>query len=98
MYSPPSLDIVFPGEFENSWMDSTSVLISGVPFASDIESSVSVIDGWGTLITPDGFSEPALRVREETRLYDPVTMQLTEMYVDIDIVFYGRTLRRTSPQ
>lgn len=86
VYSPPSLDIVFPGVFENSWMDSTAVMISGVPFASDIETSVSVIDGWGTLITPDGFSEPALRVREETRLYDPVSMELTETYVDIDIV------------
>lgn len=86
VYSPPSLDIVFPGVFENTWMDSTFYMVEDVPFASEIEASVSVIDGWGTLITPDGFSEPALRVREETRLYDPTSMQLTEMYVDIDIV------------
>ncbi|MEM8484405.1 MAG: T9SS type A sorting domain-containing protein [Bacteroidota bacterium] len=86
VYSPPSLDIVFPGAFENTWMDSTSVMIAGVPFATDIETSVSVVDGWGTLITPDGNSVQALRVREEFRTYDPVTMQLTEMYVDIDIV------------
>lgn len=86
VYSPPSLDIVFPATFEDSWMDSTALIISGTPVATEIETSVSVIDGWGTLITPDGFSEPALRVREETRLYDPVSMQLIEMYVDIDFV------------
>ena len=86
VYSPPSLDIVFPGEFGNSWTDSTSFMTPGVPFATEIEASTSVIDGWGTLITPDGISEPALRVREEFRVYDPITMQLTETYVDIDIV------------
>ena len=86
LYSPPSLDVVFPAEYENSWEDSTSVVFPGFPVVEEIETSTSVIDGWGTLITPDGFSEPALRVREEFRLYDSATMELTETYVDIDIV------------
>lgn len=61
-YDPPSIEAVFPIEYEDTWRDSTSSAIAGLPTATYLITETEV-DGWGMLVTPDG-SEPALRIKD----------------------------------
>lgn len=63
-FSPPSLELDLPLEFGKTWEDSTSIVLEGVPLVTTEESTYSV-DGWGTVITPDG-SFDALRLMVST--------------------------------
>ena len=66
-FSPASLDLQFPIEYESTWSDST---VSTSTFGGDMDTSSSadlrtfVVDGWGTLIIPQGTYQ-ALRIRTD---------------------------------
>ncbi len=67
--SPPSVQEVFPLVFENTWTDSTSTSFGGIP--TNIQLNETTVDGWGTLITPQG-SFDALREVSVDRSYNPL--------------------------
>lgn len=66
-FSPPSKNNPVPLTFEDMWEDSTTTVLSIAGFelpATSADVNNSVVDGWGTLITPQG-SFQALRIRTE---------------------------------
>ena len=67
--SPPSLIDVFPIEYQNTWSDSTSLSFAGL-FVTSIIVTETIVDGWGTLVTPSG-SLPALRINRTIRTSTP---------------------------
>ena len=67
--SPPSVIDVFPIQYQDTWSDSTSLVFGGI-FTSSIIITETVVDGWGTLVTPGG-SQPALRINRSRRTYNP---------------------------
>ena len=92
-YDPPSQDVVFPATYESTWTDSTALIFEGISFDTEVESSSSVVDGWGTVIFPDGTSEEALRLRIETQYYDNQTLEPAELEVDIEfLALSGRSI------
>ena len=92
-YDPPSQDVVFPATYESTWTDSTALIFEGIAFETEIESSSSIVDGWGTVIFPDGSSEEALRLRIETQYYDSQTLEPAELEVDIEfLALSGRSI------
>lgn len=64
----------FPIQFGNTWSDSTSLSIGGV-ITTAIQVTEVTVDGWGTLITPEG-SVDALREKRVTRSYSPLLPQI----------------------
>lgn len=66
-FSPPSKESPVPLSYEDMWVDSTTTFVSFAGFEippTSAEINTSVVDGWGTLITPQGSFE-ALRIRTE---------------------------------
>lgn len=65
-FSPPRLTVSFPVSSTSQWHDSTSLVqvLQGMEFTSAIELDSNWVEGFGTLITPEG-SFPALRIREK---------------------------------
>ena len=87
-FSPPSLVYPFPVEFGDSWNDSTTSTISfGFFETSSVERSESMVDGWGTLITPFGTVQ-ALRITTTSYDTDPFTMM--EVFSGTNIEFLSR--------
>lgn len=89
---PPSLDIIFPVAYENTWRDSTTTVIEGFPaFGYTIEENV--VDGWGTLITPAG-ERPALRVKNTYMSYSTtppllLSTDISYQFVTTDLAFFA---------
>lgn len=83
--APPSLQEVFPVAFGNTWTDSTSVLFASVPTPQTIELNETTVDGWGTLITPDG-SYDALRIMSVDRSYNPLIPMFVTTITNIDVI------------
>lgn len=65
-FSPPTLVAPFPVSYGTEWHDSTSIVqnFMGMEFTSSIIIDSNWVEGWGTVITPEG-SAPALRVRNK---------------------------------
>ncbi|MEL7361619.1 MAG: T9SS type A sorting domain-containing protein [Bacteroidota bacterium] len=66
--TPPLLDAVYPITFGAAWADSTTqrTQIPGLPTESESDVKIEVaVDGWGTVVTPDG-SFACLRLSRTT--------------------------------
>ncbi|MEL6443302.1 MAG: T9SS type A sorting domain-containing protein [Bacteroidota bacterium] len=66
--TPPLLDAVYPITFGAAWADSTTqrTQIPGLPTETEADVKTDVaVDGWGTLVTPDG-SFACLRLSRTT--------------------------------
>ncbi|MEM8598826.1 MAG: T9SS type A sorting domain-containing protein [Bacteroidota bacterium] len=66
--TPPLLDAVYPIAFGGAWTDSTTqrTQIPGLPMETESAVKTEVaVDGWGTLVTPDG-SFSCLRLSRTT--------------------------------
>lgn len=83
VYSPPSLIDAFPIEYQKTWSDSSSTNIGGV-FINSIIITETEVDGWGTLVTPEG-SSPALRIKRLRRNYSPLFPDL--QFEDTQLTF-----------
>lgn len=70
VYTPPSLDVPFPFTYQTTVSDSVvhTQSVSGQGSFQDTTAKSGVVDGWGTLVTPDG-SFDVLRYRYEERNY-----------------------------
>ncbi len=68
-YEVPETEEVFPVEYLNSWADDFSGTNSAGPISSPFTGNVSgEVDGYGTLILPNGTFNQVLRVKEERSL------------------------------
>jgi hypothetical protein len=73
--APPSVDLSLPLEYSKSWTNNyADSLIGVINFFTDYnirigntDSVTYLVDGYGTLTVPGGFSQPALRVRKVGR-------------------------------
>ena len=95
-FSPATVDAVFPVTYEATWRDSTSTIVNGLPEATYLITE-TVVDGWGTLISPEG-SESALRIKDVSQSfvigsstplstevsYDFVTESGITAYIELD--------------
>ena len=70
VYTPPSLDVPFPFTYQTTVSDSVvhTQTAFGQGSFQDTTAKSGVVDGWGTLVTPDG-SFDVLRYRYEERTY-----------------------------
>lgn len=74
-YEPPYLNFIVPVTYGDTWTHTSTF------FGSESTEEVEV-DGWGTLILPDGSSYDALRIRrEETTSFFGIPFTTT--YIDI---------------
>jgi hypothetical protein len=70
--SPPSVDLSLPLEYMKSWTNNyADSLIGVINFFTDYnvrigntDSVTFLVDGYGTLTVPGGYSQPALRIRK----------------------------------
>ena len=89
-FSPATIESPVPLSYEDMWEDSTTTTLSfgGFDFPPSTASiNSSVVDGWGTLVLPQGSFE-ALRIRTEF-----TTVNLTggpDMFDNTDIEFVTR--------
>lgn len=86
--SPPSMDAPLPLTYETMWDDSTTIILTFdnqtiPPFSAEL--SQSVVDGWGTLITPQG-SYQALRIKDEYYTRDLLTGTVTMTHTDYEFI------------
>lgn len=85
-FSPPSLFLQFPVTANSSWTDSTSIVqeFQGMTFTSSIMVDTNTIQGWGTVITPEG-SGLALRLHNKSITRVPNT-PIVEVSNDLDFM------------
>ena len=85
-FSPPTQDLVFPVDFEDTWDDSSSTVLTfqgqTLP-ALSAQKSVTTVDGWGTLILPEGTYQ-ALRLRTEISTVDLFSGIESPSFTDYD--------------
>lgn len=87
-FSPSSKENPIPLTYEDMWEDSTTTSLSFAGFelpATSADINTSVVDGWGTLITPVG-SFQALRIRTEFTIVNLVGGPASFTHTDIEFV------------
>ena len=87
LYVPAELDIPFPFTYQTMVSDSVAheAYDGSVLFARDTTAKSGVVDGWGTLVTPDGNFD-VLRYSYEERTY-----LLGFVFVDTHYEWWGQT-------
>ena len=87
-FSPSSKVNPLPLTYEDMWEDSTTIIQSFAGFelpATSADINTSVVDGWGTLITPMG-SFQALRIRTEFTIVNLIGGPASFTHTDIEFV------------